>query len=93
MTVWRDLPEQAEQLGGRRRWQPVRGLGIEVPNGLSKGIKEDGLYPLAQGKKQAALIAVGLGKGQPVAIGQVDESDPWAVCRWLEPWGQRLGGV
>jgi len=51
MTVWRDLQEQAEQLGGRRRWQPVRVLGIEVPNGLSKGIKEDGLYPLAQGKK------------------------------------------
>jgi len=69
MTVWRDLPEQAEQLGGRRHGQPVRGLGIEVPNGLSKGIKEDGLYPLAKGKQQAVLIVVDLGKGQPVAIG------------------------
>jgi len=79
MTVWRDLQEQAEQLEGRRRWQPVRVLGI------------DGLYPLAQGKKQAVLIAVDLGNGQPVAIGQVDESNPWAVRRWLEPLVQRLG--
>jgi hypothetical protein len=28
MTVWRDLQEQAEQLGGRRRWQPVRVLEV-----------------------------------------------------------------
>jgi hypothetical protein len=46
---------------------------------------------LAKGKKQAVLIAVDLGNGQPVAIGQVDESHPWAVRRWLEPLVQRLG--
>ena len=79
MTVWRDLQEQAEQLGGRRRWQPVRVLGL------------DGLYPLVKGKKRAVLIAVDLGNGQPVAIGQVDESNPWAVRRWLEPLVKRLG--
>jgi len=79
MTVWRDLQQQAEQLEKRRRWQPVRVLGI------------DGLYPLVKGKKQAVLLAVDLGNGQPVAIGQVDESNPWAVRRWLEPLVQRLG--
>jgi transposase-like protein len=79
MTVWRDLQEQARQVEGHRRWQPVRVLGI------------DGLYPLAQGKKQPVLIAVDLGNGQPMAIGQVDESNPWAVRRWLEPLVQRLG--
>jgi transposase-like protein len=79
MTVWRDLQEQARQVAGRRHWQPVRILGI------------DGLYPLAQGKKQPVLIAVDLGNGQPMAIGQVDESNPWAVLRWLEPLVQRLG--
>jgi len=79
MTVWRDLQEQARQAEGRRHWQPVRVLGI------------DGLYPLAKGKKQAVLIAVDLGNGQPVAIGQIDESNPWAVRRWLEPLVQRLG--
>jgi len=79
MTVWRDLQEQAEQMEGRRRWQPVRVLGI------------DGLYPLAKGKKRAVLLAVDLGNGQPVALGQVDESDPWVVRRWLEPLVKRLG--
>lgn len=79
MTVWRDLQEQAEGLAKRRHWQPVRVLGI------------DGLYPLAKGKKQAVLVAVDVGNGQPVAIGQVDESNPWAVRRWLEPMVKRLG--
>ena len=79
MTVWRDLQEQAAQLEKQRRWQQVRVLGI------------DGLYPLGKGKKEAVLLAVDLGNGQPVAIGQVDESNPWAVRRWLEPLVQRLG--
>ncbi|MEN4100766.1 MAG: transposase, partial [Anaerolineaceae bacterium] len=79
MTVWRDLQEQADALAKRRHWQPVRVLGI------------DGLYPLAKGKKQAVLIAVDLGNGQPVAIGQVDESNPWVVRHWLEPLVKRLG--
>lgn len=51
----------------------------------------DGLYPLGKGKKQAVLIAVDLGLGQPVAIGQVDECNPQAVRRWLEPLVKRLG--
>jgi len=35
--------------------------------------------------------AYDLGHGQPVAIGQVDESNPQAVGRWLEPLVKRLG--
>jgi len=34
MTVWRDLREQAKLLEKRRRWKPVRVLGL------------DGAYPL-----------------------------------------------
>jgi hypothetical protein len=37
------------------------------------------------------LIAVDLGNGQPVAVGHVDESNPQAVRRFLEPLVQRLG--
>jgi hypothetical protein len=37
------------------------------------------------------LIAVDLGSGQPVALGQVDEANPQAVRRFLEPLVQRLG--
>lgn len=79
MTVWRDLQEQAKIMEKRRRWQPVRVLGV------------DGMYPLGKGRKRPVLIAVDLGNGQPVAIGKVDESNPQAVKRWLEPLVKRLG--
>jgi len=79
MTLWRNLQEQAEQLEKQRHWKPVRVLGI------------DGLYPLGKGKQQPVLIAVDLGTGQPVAIGHVNEYDPWAVRRFLEPLIKRLG--
>lgn len=79
MTVWRDIQEQAKLLEKRRRWQPVRVLGL------------DGVYPLGKGRKRPVLVAVDLGNGQPVAIGKVDESNPQAVRRWLEPLVKRLG--
>ncbi len=79
MTVWRDIQEQAKLLEKRRRWQPVRVLGV------------DGVYPLGKGRKRPVLVAVDLGNGQPVAIGKVDESNPQAVRRWLEPLVKRLG--
>jgi transposase-like protein len=79
MTVWRDLREQAAMLERQRHWQGVRVLGV------------DGAYPLGWGKKQPVLIAVDLGTGQPVAIGQVDEANPQAVRRFLQPLVQRLG--
>lgn len=79
MSVWRDIQEQAEMLRKRRQWQGVRVLGV------------DGAYPLIAGKKRPVLIAVDLGNGQPMAIGQVDESNPQAVRRFLEPLVQRLG--
>jgi transposase-like protein len=79
MTLWRNLQEQAHDLEKQRHWKPVRVLGI------------DGLYPLGKGRKQAVLIAVDLGSGQPVAIGHVNEYDPWAVRRFLEPLVKRLG--
>lgn len=79
MSIWRDLQEQAELLAQRRRWQGVRVLGV------------DGLYPLGWGKKQPVLVAVDLGNGQPVALGHLDETNPQAVRRFLEPLVQRLG--
>ena len=79
MTVWRDINEQADLLEERRRWQRVRVLGV------------DGAYPLVKGKKGSVLIVVDLGNGQPVAIGEVNEKDPQAVRRWLEPLVKRLG--
>jgi hypothetical protein len=79
MTVWRDIQEQAKILEKHRRWQQVRVLGL------------DGAYPLAKGGKRCVIVAVDLGNGQPVALGRVDESNPQAVRRWLEPLVKRLG--
>ena len=79
MTVWRDLQEQADLLKKRRKWHPARILGV------------DGAYPLMKGKKQPTIVAIDLGTGQPMAVGQVDESNPEAVRRFLEPLIQRLG--
>jgi len=79
MTVWRDIQEQALILEKRYHWQGVRVLGV------------DGFYPLVKGKKRPVIIAVDLGNGQPMAIGRVDESNPHAVKRWLEPLVKRLG--
>jgi hypothetical protein len=89
MTTWRDLQEQAGLQAKRRHWQPVRVMGL------------DGAYPLGWGEKPrlgclypttySVLIAVDLGNGQPVAVGHVDESNPQAVRRFLEPLVQRLG--
>ena len=37
------------------------------------------------------LVVVDLGTGEPVTVGYVDEKDPQAVKRFLEPLVQRLG--
>lgn len=80
MTVWRDLQEQAELVEKQRRWRPARVLGL------------DGAYVQGWDKrKHPVLVAVDLGRGQPVAIGYVDEYNPQAVRRFLEPLIQRLG--
>jgi transposase-like protein len=79
MTVWRDLQEQAVLLKKRRHWQEVRVLGV------------DGAYPLLKGKKQPMVVAIDLGRGQPVAVAQIDEANPAVLKRFLEPLVQRLG--
>jgi transposase-like protein len=79
MTVWRDAQAQGEELGKQNCWKPVRVLGV------------DGAYVLGWGEKRPVLVAVDLGAGQPVAVGYVNEHDPQAIQRWLEPIVQRLG--
>jgi transposase-like protein len=79
MSVWRDLQEQADLQEKRRHWKPVRVLGL------------DGAYVRAWGDVRPVLVAVDLGNGEPVAVGYVDEYNPQAVRRWLEPLVKRLG--
>ena len=79
MSVWRSIQEQASQQRRLREWQPVRVVGL------------DGAYVRCQGQTRGVLIAMDLGSGQPIAIGYVDEHDPRAVQRFLQPLVQRLG--
>lgn len=79
MTAWRDVQKEAERLKRKRIWEPVRVMGL------------DGAYVSGWGKKQPVLVAVDLGDGQPVTIGYINEKDPRAVRRWLEPLVKRLG--
>jgi transposase-like protein len=79
MSAWRDAQEQAGQLKRSRMWKPVRVLGL------------DGAYVRAWGDVRPVLVAVDLGEGKPVSIGYVDEYNPQAVRRWLEPLVKRLG--
>ena len=79
MSIWRDAQQQAGKISRHNEWKSVRVLGV------------DGAYVLGWGEKRPVLVAVDLGNGQPVALGYVDEHDPRALRRWLEPLVQRLG--
>ena len=79
MTAWRDVQEEAKQMQRNRMWKPVRVFGL------------DGAYVRGWGEKRPVLVAVDLGEDKPVAIGYVDEANPQAVKRWLEPLVKRLG--
>jgi transposase-like protein len=79
MSIWRNVQQRAKGLESERYWKPVRVLGI------------DGAYVRGWGKTQPVLVAVDMGTGQPVTVGYVDEKDPQAVRKFLEPLVQRLG--
>jgi len=79
MSIWRNVQQRALQLERDRQWNPVRVLGV------------DGAYLRGWGKTQPVLVAVDMGTGEPVTVGYVDEKDPQAVKKFLEPLMQRLG--
>jgi transposase-like protein len=79
MTIWRAVQAEAEKIKKRNHWKPVRILGL------------DGAHVLGWGEKQAVLVAVDVGTGEPLAVGYVNEYDPQVVRRWLEPLVQRHG--
>lgn len=79
MTIWRDVQEEAQKIKRQNHWKPVRVLGL------------DGANVLGWGEKQPVLVAVDMGTGKPIAVGYINEYDPQAVRRWLEPLVQRHG--
>lgn len=79
MLIWRNVQAEAQRLKKRNQWKPIRVVGL------------DGAYVLGWGKKQPVLVAVDLGTGEPFAIGYINEHDPQAVRRWLQPLVQKHG--
>jgi transposase-like protein len=79
MSAWRDTQERSEQFRKQRKWKPVRVLGL------------DGAWVRGWGEQRGVVVAVDLGEGQPVAVGYVDEKNPQALRKWLEPLVKQLG--
>jgi transposase len=79
MSAWRDTQERSEQLKHKNQWKPVRVLGV------------DGAGVRGWGDLRGVVVAVDLGDGQPVALGLLDERNPQALRKWLEPLIQKLG--
>jgi len=79
MSIWRDVQERAGQLEKERYWKKVRVAGV------------DGAYVRGWGETQKVVVVVDLGRGEPVTVGYLDEKDPQALKKFLEPLVQRLG--
>jgi transposase-like protein len=75
MTSWRDVQVEGKAIGKRNQWKAVRVAGIDGAWVNGKGV----------------MVAVDLGDGQLVEIGQIDERDGAAVKRWLRGMKQRHG--
>ncbi len=79
MSVWRDVQKLAQPLKERWHGRTIRVLGLE------------GVYGPLKGQPQAMTIAVDLGKGQPLALVQIDEQDTEQIVEWLKPLKEELG--
>jgi transposase-like protein len=79
MSGWRDVQERSGQLFWQQIHKKVRVIGLDVG------------YVRGMGETQPVMVAVDMGDGLPITIGYVDEKDPKAVKRFLEPLVQHLG--
>jgi transposase-like protein len=79
MTGWRDVQERAKQLRAQWKGKKVRVIGV------------DGAYVRGWGKTQPVLVVMDIGSGKPITLGYVDEKDPQAVKKFLEPLVKQLG--
>lgn len=79
MTAWRDVQNHGRKLLAKLQHKEAQVVGV------------DGAYVLGWGKKQPVLVLVDLGTGQPITVGYVDEKDPQAIKKFLEPLVKQLG--
>jgi transposase-like protein len=79
MSIWRDVQERAEEIEKVRHWKAARVVGV------------DGAYVRGWGETQKVFVVVDMGTGDPITVGYLDEKDPQAVKKFLEPLVQSLG--
>jgi hypothetical protein len=77
MSIWRDLREHTKLLSEKKAYKWISILGTDRE-----------AYPT---KKKGIHIAVDLGDGEVVIVGQVEENDPEALREWLESLAKDLG--
>jgi transposase-like protein len=75
MSSWRDVQGEGAHIQGRIQWQPARIVGI------------DGAWL----RREGIMVAVDMGDGQLLSIGQIDEKDMAAVRDWLHDLKQKHG--
>lgn len=79
MSVWRDGQQIGTMLKQRRQLRVVPVLGV------------DGAWLRAKGANSGVMVAVDLGRGEPVDLAVIEEDDVEAVREWLQDLVQELG--
>jgi len=75
MSSWRDVQAEGNLIQRRTQWQPARIVGV------------DGAWLNGEG----IMVAVDMGNGQLLSIGQIDEKDAAAMREWLFELKQKHG--
>ncbi len=76
-------------IGQMSAWRGVHSQPEEVLN--IPATRSDELLSASLEENDPVVVAVDLGNGQPVKVGYVEEMDPQAACRQLQPLAQHLG--
>lgn len=75
MSCWRDVQAEGDIIQRRIQWRPARIVGID--GGWLRG--------------EGIMVAVDMGNGQLLSVGQIDEKDMAAVTDWLFELKQKHG--
>lgn len=75
MSSWRDVQEEGKVIQRQLKWQPARIAGVDGAWLNGKGI----------------MVAVDMGNGQLISIGEIDEKDARAVRKWIAELRQKHG--
>ena len=67
MSNWRDVQDEGDHIKGQLKWKSTRIAGVD-----GAWLNGDGI-----------MVAVDMGNGQLISVGEIDEKDATAVREWL----------